>query len=57
VSFLAVAAKIYLRIMESQPDNKEAFNGFDKETSMNPLFKEYARQVEDFKRLYDDEDF
>ena len=38
-------------------DKTNALADLKKAISMNPSFKEYARQDEDFKELYDDEDF
>ena len=39
------------------PENIVCTADLKKAVSMNPSFKEYARQDEDFKKLYDDEDF
>lgn len=38
-------------------DKTNALTDLKKAISMNPSFKKYARQDEDFKNLYDDEDF
>jgi tetratricopeptide (TPR) repeat protein len=38
-------------------DKAKALADLGKAISMNPAFKEYARKDEDFRKLYDDEDF
>jgi len=38
-------------------DKANALADLEKAISMNPFFKESARKDEDFKSLYDDEDF
>jgi len=45
------------QVLYAMEKYEEAFKAFDRATSLNPSFKEYARKDEDFKSLWDDQDF